>query len=1207
MEKLTGFKAGDSQITDLTGLEYATNLETLRLWVNPLSDLSPIANLTKLKALDLGHCPISNLSPLANLTRLVELQLNNNRISDITPLAHLTKLEVLELHHNRITDIAPLANLMLLTELRLNENEVGNVEPLANLAQLTKLRLHSNQIEDINPLAHLTRLEVLELHRNRITDIAPFTNLTTLTHLILSDNRISDIIPLAHLTRLEVLHLERNRITDIAPLANLVLLTELRLNENEVGNVEPLANLAQLTKLRLHNNRIEDINPIVNLINLRHLELQNNRIIDIAPLANLTNLEYLDTENNPIFDPNSPLVEIPDPNLRQAVRDALNLPLDAPITQASMGQLTGFKAGDSQITDLTGLEYATNLETLRLWGNPLSDLSPIANLTKLKTLDLGHCQISNLSPLANLTRLVELQLNNNRISDITPLAHLTRLEMLHLDRNRITDIAPLANLVLLTELRLNENEVGNVKPLANLTQLTELHLFNNRTEDIRPLANLRQLTILDLRTNQIVDITPLADLRQLTKLDLRVNEIMDIRPLANLGNLRELELLDNRIIDIAPLANLKQLTKLDLRRNYIMDITALAELTQLRVLYLTSNKITDVGPLASLTALDKLHIESNLINDHSPLDGLSLIDFRYDQFCEMPPLPLEPRLENRTYPSAFGAHWIFGDDSRIDLLYSINWGVYLRDDGRMAGDLEYAIQKRDELMAMNPNMVFLVQIKMRAANIKERGEHWPYWVRDGAGNIAKDPEDDLHGLMNFTHPAMQDLIVEQAVAAAKCGLFDGVVFDSYRDFSPVLPFHLVDLETQQKARAAILKRIRARTRANFLIQVNSNWFKIPLTGPYINGLSMETGVPKWNFEEGYGDVGLTLQKVADTLLWAEEHLREPHINGVAGEALSLPEPADGPENRRWVRVLTTLSMTHADGGYVTYQVHGWYDFLEADIGRPVGPKAQLYDEDISGLYIREYTKGWAVYNNSGEPQVITLPEETQGVASGLVKTEHSLPNLDGEMYLRVKPKNPADVNRDGTVNILDLVVVAANLSQTGENDADVNRDGVVNILDLVLVAGALGGGGAAPSAYSLDPSMINAADIASWLALAQGLGVGDANFQQGIRFLQQLLAALTPKETALLPNYPNPFNPETWIPYRLAQEAEVTITIYDTTGTPVRRLAIGNQAAGYYAERGKAAYWDGRNEREEAVASGIYFYQFRAGDYVASRRMVILK
>ncbi len=220
---------------------------------------------------------------------------------------------------------------------------------------------------------------------------------------------------------------------------------------------------------------------------------------------------------------------------------------------------------------------------------------------------------------------------------------------------------------------------------------------------------------------------------------------------------------------------------------------------------------------------------------------------------------------------------------------------------------------------------------------------------------------------------------------------------------------------------------------------------------------------------------------------------------------------------------------------------------------------------------------------------------------------HTLPNLDGEMYLRVKPANPADVNEDGVVNILDLILVAQAIG-TEKSEPDVNGDGVINVFDLVMVAGAIGGGGAAPSAYSPDLSIISAADIERWLAGAQGLDVGDVNLQQGIRFLEGLLAALlTPKETALLPNYPNPFNPETWIPYRLAREAEVAITIYDTNGTLVRRLALGNQAAGYYAERGKAAYWDGRNEDGEAVASGIYIYQFRAGEYAASRRMVIVK
>ena len=100
---------------------------------------------------------------------------------------------------------------------------------------------------------------------------------------------------------------------------------------------------------------------------------------------------------------------------------------------------------------------------------------------------------------------------------------------------------------------------------------------------------------------------------------------------------------------------------------------------------------------------------------------------------------------------------------------------------------------------------------------------------------------------------------------------------------------------------------------------------------------------------------------------------------------------------------------------------------------------------------------------------------------------------------------------------------------------------------------------------------------------------------------------LTPKETALLPNYPNPFNPETWIPYHLAHDADVSLTIYDIDGVVVRQLDLGHWSAGYYTDRAKAAYWDGRNGWGESVASGVYFYQFSAGDYSAMRKLVILK
>ena len=200
----------------------------------------------------------------------------------------------------------------------------------------------------------------------------------------------------------------------------------------------------------------------------------------------------------------------------------------------------------------------------------------------------------------------------------------------------------------------------------------------------------------------------------------------------------------------------------------------------------------------------------------------------------------------------------------------------------------------------------------------------------------------------------------------------------------------------------------------------------------------------------------------------------------------------------------------------------------------------------------------------------------------------------------------ADVNKDGVVNIQDLVAVAANFGVTGQRRADVNGDGTVDIRDLVAVAAAFGRMAAnAPAAVHL--SQFSPETVQQWLTQAQHLSLTDAISHRGICFLEQLLLALTPKETALLANYPNPFNPETWIPYRLAELTDVTVRIYAVDGSLVRTLALGHQAAGIYQSRSRAAYWDGKNEVGEPVASGVYFYTLTADDFTATRKMLIRK
>ena len=239
--------------------------------------------------------------------------------------------------------------------------------------------------------------------------------------------------------------------------------------------------------------------------------------------------------------------------------------------------------------------------------------------------------------------------------------------------------------------------------------------------------------------------------------------------------------------------------------------------------------------------------------------------------------------------------------------------------------------------------------------------------------------------------------------------------------------------------------------------------------------------------------------------------------------------------------------------------------------------------------------------------------------------------------------DPLDVNGDGQVTVIDLAIVAllygTEVPAGVDLPADVNADGIVNILDLTAVAQGIDAArGNAFTLNALEAALAAAVEIEA-IAEAPMLGgtrpdnfrdslysgnrayhnVADALADAGhlghnipavlTRLLQLLkeIGETPPETTALLPNYPNPFNPETWIPYQLANASRVQITIFDTRGTVVRKLDLGHQQKDYYMSKVRAAYWDGKNQFGEPVASGIYFYTLTAGDFNATRKLLIAK
>ena len=548
-------------------------------------------------------------------------------------------------------------------------------------------------------------------------------------------------------------------------------------------------------------------------------------------------------------------------------------------------------------------------------------------------------------PDSNLRSVVaeSLGADPDRITRVD-LRELKRLDAVDREIENLEGLQHAPNLRLLD---FSGNHISDLTPLANLTNLKELLLGENRISDLTSLANLRNLDILILNGNDITDISPLGRLTNLWVLKMPYNGISNLAPLANLTKLEELLLHGNRISDISPLGRLTNLRFLKMPYNGISDLTPLANLTKLEELVLNGNRISDISPLAGLTNLKVLKIEDNLIIDHSILDHLSIEALYYDQTCEFPPEPLAPRLENRSFPSIFGP---FKHDSKYDLIV-VGIGTYndyfFNADGkwklRVKGSVTESISERDELLAHNPNTITIAEIRMR-----DEGGGYPHpdspdwvWQHDRQGNVYYDGE---RRVMNFTHPLVQDMIVQQAVAVSKCGFYDGIFLDWWNEFYSVLgddehhiPFF--DNTTEQQARDAIMQRIRSNVRPDFLVMGNMNRAIAPRNAPHINGSFMETITPSDHDAE---TAELLFSEIADSLQWLESNLREPRINALEG--LKLPfEPPDSPANVRWMRAFTTLSLTLSDGYvYFIKPGHGelWYEFWNIDLGQPIGAKSQ---------------------------------------------------------------------------------------------------------------------------------------------------------------------------------------------------------------------------------------------------------------------------
>ena len=759
----------------------------------------------------------------------------------------------------------------------------------------------------------------------------------------------------------------------------------------------------------------------------------------------------------------------------------------------------------------------------------------------------------------DMLRLRELHADSKGIRDLTGLEFATNLGLLELRHNLITDISPLRNLTRLGNIKLEDNLITDVSPLAKLINVGWLGLENNRITDLSPLSGLVKLDGLGINGNPVSDISPISGMLSLSRLEAWGTPIKDLSPLAKLRKLNRLGISGASISDFTPLAGLPALRVLNVHGSGVSDVSSLKGLTGLRRLELRNNEITDVSPLAGLRNLEHLDLHNNNITDFSALEGLrektNVILTENPGFRSGGPKITGPWLWVLVPGTQLG--------TRTDFL--------ARASGGDVTELRVATTGATEGKAVGES-------KWRAHRLSSTG--WDN-INDMTASLGWGRREEIYdhiiygSILLDTPKEQETTMFVGSDDAVKVWLNGELVHQAlvhrgsgdYQDFFPI---------TLKQGKNALLVAVDNRGHGAF-----SGFFGFApdaiytLFRPSLN-FSFSTDATEFEVGDTF-TLSLNTANVTDLKGWQADLTFNPAV-------LEVAQVSEGD------------FLKQNDGA--TFFDEGT---IENRTGKIIGLKSVQLSRDKGFPHGTLLSVNFTVIGKGNSR--VTLENFQAGTRFG--DTLHVMPP---ELSIVVGSQ---DANGDGRVNILDLTFIAARFGERDAgNPADLNGDGVVNIADLVLVAGALGGGAAGAPAVEVPLSHApTAATVQQWLAQAQAMQPNgtDAKYQRGILFLHYLLAVLTPKDTALLPNYPNPFNPETWIPYQLSVPAEVSVSIYAADGQLVRRLDFGYQPAGIYHIRGRAAYWDGRNAAGEAVASGVYFYTFTAGDFTATRKMLVVK
>ena len=1255
------------------------------------------------------------------LTHLTKLNLSDNLISDISALSGLSHLTTLSLWGNSISDLPPMAALTNLTELNLSGNSISSIAAMVGLTQLTWLHLQSNRISDIAPLAGLTNLTAMRLDRNSISDISALSGLTQLKELRLDRNNITDLSPLVANTGLgsgDTVNVRQNPLSYQSIHTHRPILQSRRVTV-EFDNRTPTTLLTISSVITELDNllivEVRDSNGLTfegvpvtftvtsggGTLNITHATTDadgraNSRLtLRSGGGTNTVRASVEGISKSVTFS--NVAADIPDPNLRAAVENALGKAPGTPIAPAEMAALTRLEARNVNISNLTGLEHATNLTMLQLGNNYISDISPMVGLTKLTGLFLQGNNISNLSPLVANTGLGsgdQVLLNDNPLSRSSINTHIQTLQgrgvTIEFDDTTHLNVGEPRTVRLIYFL-------PNNRPYrANVVQRMKDEIRNIQTFYAKQMG-IHGHGRVTFRVEADPQGKPM------------VHRVDGQHPNSHYFHYMESKMRE----EIAQTFNLKAniyIIAMDtdvLRRNNGHPMGGTAHRYGRNGGYaLVSGKFlweAVTHELGHAFGLQHNFNDGAYIMSYGPgWNRLSACSAEYlsvnpyfnpNTSIEEGPPPIIELISPRTYPAGSknisiqlkvsdsdGLHQVFlfattsgshaaGVDEEVkacrglagdrNIIVEFDYDGVIPSDSSTslsnpvahpisieAVDTDGNVSRTDFVLVSKipqpltkisgDNQKGVSGIALRSPFVVEVREEngaalaealVTFTVTAGGGTLSTtSTTTDENGRAQTTLTLGPNLGTN-TVSVSAAGIQESVTFNATADSLSIeyllsipagislihVPLKVTTVDGVPKIITSIADLYDALDGAdnvNLLITHDSatqRWHS------YLGNMSRGTVVdPVLTDHKGI----IAVMNNAVSLRLGGDAL------GTNGNSSIMLHPGTNlvgvPLRDSRIARVTDLFTLEGIGRNVPFVIFpdngalqtvgqsGAVIVLDSGAFQTVGQVGDASDIPITGgqafiLTAREAAtvtiSGGAWYNFF--EMVTTLPSLiTTGIEVGDATPVLALRGSIVDQGTHVNKKGLSVTVKNLSTDKVTTTIIGDENHFSPDKSESKEVEYQLTIVDMETGRAAMIGDILEISAQA--PESFISVEPLQYTVTAED--VKQSRVQLAALAIYEILW-----ETELLPNYPNPFTPETWIPYRLAEDAFVTLTIYDLSGHVVRTFKIGQRTAAVYESESQAIYWNGRNEVGERVASGVYFYTLTAGDYSTTRKMVMLK